>query len=265
MNFRPAGFFRQRMFRIAAVIVAILALGAVAQVVIPSADSLSDAECQADSSAVAMIDTTAVDTIIPSPFIPLSDSDLDQVAEKLGIETAAMKAVVQIEAGKTHRGFDDSGRPLVNFDLSVFRRMAAKNKVNLQKYTNTHPTVFHRTDAAKYGSHQAAAHARLEQALTIDSVTAIEGTFWGMFQIGGFNWKLCGTESPQQFMELMSRSERDQLDLFCEFITRSGLLQHLKSKNWRAFARGYNGPAYAKRGYHTRLANTYNKFKKETE
>lgn len=78
-----------------------------------------------------------------------------------------------------------------------------------------------------------------------------------MFQIGGFNWKKCGAESIDDFVERMSRSERDQLDLFAEFITRAGLLKHLQNKNWAAFARGYNGPSYASRGYHTRMASAY--------
>ena len=61
----------------------------------------------------------------------------------------------------------------------------------------------------------------------------------------------------------MSRSERDQLELFGEFITRSGLLPSLKAKNWSAFARGYTGPGYAARGYHRRLASSYAKHRRK--
>ena len=192
---------------------------------------------------------------------PLQESDYAEVAAQLGVEVAAMKAVVEIEAGKSHQGFWDDGKPLINFDLPVFRKMAARHKVNLSKYTKSHPVVFARPNIARYGSQQAAVQARLDQAMDIDSVSAIEGTFWGMFQIGGFNWRQCGTSSPQQFLELMSRSERDQLELFAEFISRAGLLPALKQKNWAAFARGYNGPSYAARGYHKRLAAAYNKYK----
>ena len=190
---------------------------------------------------------------------PLTEKDYEELAADLGVEVAAMKAVVEIEAGREHKGFWAEGKPLINFDLSVYRRMAARHNVNLSKYTSSHPLVFSRPDTKRFGSQQAAVQARLDQAFEIDSVSAIEGTFWGMFQIGGFNWRQCGTESPQQFMELMSRSERDQLELFCEFITRTGLLPALKAKNWSAFARGYNGPSYASRGYHTRLAAAYKK------
>ena len=192
---------------------------------------------------------------------PLTDRDYEEVASELGIEVAAMKAVVDIEAGRAHRGFWAEGKPLINFDLSVYRTMAARHKINLAKYTNTHPLIFNRPDTKRFGSQQAAVQARLDQAMEIDSVSAIEGTFWGMFQIGGFNWRQCGTDSPLEFMELMSRSERDQLALFGEFITRTGLLPYLKEKNWSAFARGYNGPSYAARGYHTRLASAYSKYK----
>lgn len=200
------------------------------------------------------------DTVIPSG--PLTEKDFREVAAELGVEVAAIKAVVDIEAGRTHKGFWADGKPLLNFDLSVYRQMAARHKLNLSKYTRSHSEIFNRPNISRYGSQQGAVQARFDRAASIDSVTAIEGTFWGMFQIGGFNWRQCGTSSPQEFYRLMKRSERDQLELFAEFITRAGLLPALKAKNWSAFARGYNGPSYASRGYHTRMAAAYNKHKK---
>ena len=207
-------------------------------------------------------DTVYVSLIAPDSLRhgPLTERDYEEVAAQLGVDVAAMKAVVEIEAGREHKGFWKEGHPLINFDLAVYRKMAKRHGVNLTKYTASHPAIFNRPSIAKYGSQQAAVQARLDQALSIDTVSAIEGTFWGMFQIGGFNWRQCGAESPQDFARLMSRSERDQLELFAEFVSRTGLLPHLKSKNWAAFARGYNGPSYARRRYHTRLAQAYKKY-----
>ncbi|MDE6369252.1 MAG: N-acetylmuramidase family protein [Muribaculaceae bacterium] len=189
----------------------------------------------------------------------LTESDYEEVARDLGVEVAAIKAIVDIETGHIHRGFNPDDSPVINFDLNVFRTMAARRKIPLANYVKTHPLVFERPDARRFGSQQAAQHQRLAQAMDIDTVAAIQGTFWGMFQIGGFNWQRCGTSSPQEFADLMSRNERDQLNLFAEFIKTSGLLKHLSSKNWSAFARGYNGPSYASHGYHTRLASAYKK------
>jgi hypothetical protein len=191
----------------------------------------------------------------------LTEEDYIEVAEELGVEVATIKAVVEIEAGKEHKGFAND-KPIINFDLSVFRSMAARNGVKLAKYSKSHHVVFSRPNIQKYGSYQAAQHARLESAMSIDSLTAIQGTFWGMFQIGGFNWKKCGATTPSEFVHLMSRSERDQLELFAEFIRNTGLQQYLVKKNWSAFAKGYNGPSFAARGYHTRLATAYNKYRK---
>lgn len=193
----------------------------------------------------------------------LTEEDFKEVAEELGVEVAAIKAVVEIEAGKSHNGFWAENKPLINFDLTMFRRMAQRNKVNISKYTKSHAVVFARPNSTRYGSQQAAQQARLDAARTIHDLSAIQGTFWGMFQIGGFNWKKCGAESADQFVELMSRSERDQLELFANFVKNTGLLKYLKAKNWSAFARGYNGPGYAARGYHTRMANAYARYKKQ--
>lgn len=193
--------------------------------------------------------------LLPDTITTLTEEDFKEVAARLGVDVAAIKAVVEIEAGPAHEGFAAPGKPLVNFDLAMFRRFATRRDVNLAKYSKSHALVF----ASSRGS-QERAHRRLEAAKSINHAAAIEGTFWGMFQIGGFNWKKCGAKSLDDFVERMSRSERDQLDMFADFISNAGLLTSLKNKDWARFARGYNGPGYAKRGYHTRMAKAYARY-----
>lgn len=206
-------------------------------------------------------------TFLPQPRQvrsgPLTDDDYTEVAADLGIEAAAIRAVVDIETGHYHKGFNADGSTVINFDLPVFRRAAARRGIDLSKYADSE--ALKSVNTAKYGSQQAAQHARLDAAMAIDSVAAIESTFWGMFQIGGFNWKLCGAASRDEFVERMTRSEYDQLSLFANYIRNTGLLTHLKNKNWATFSRIYNGPSYAARGYHTRMAAAYNKYKNKTK
>ena len=146
----------------------------------------------------------------------LTERDFEEVAAELGVEVAAIKAVTEIEAGPSHNGFWSEGKPIINFDLNVYRTRAAKRKINLKKYAKSHSVIFNRPNTARYGSQQAAQQARLDAAMKIDSISAIEGTFWGMFQIGGFNYQRCGTKSHADFVHRMSRSERDQLALHAE-------------------------------------------------
>lgn len=198
-------------------------------------------------------------------YTTLTDSDYIEVAQALEIETAAIKAVVEIETGGSHEGFFEPGKPVVNFDLSVFRKFAARHKINLAKYAKSHAVVFAAPNVKRYGSRHAAQWARLESAMQIDSATAIEGTFWGMFQLGGFNWKQCGAASMGVFVDRMCFSERAQLDLFVDFLCTRDLVRYLRSRNWAAFARGYNGASYKSHNYDQRLARAYAKYKKEEE
>lgn len=222
-------------------------------------------EAKAETESEEFLDTDTLTHPHPPMLLTverLTERDYIEVANRLGVEPEAIKAVVDIEAGKEHRGFFKPGLPLINFDLTMFRKFAGKSGINLAKYNRTHAAVFNRPNARAHGSTQAAQQHRLRTARSIDDETAVMGTFWGMFQIGGFNWKLCGAKDIDDFVDRMSRSERDQLELFANFLVSTGLDQPLKAKNWAAFARGYNGPSYARRGYHTRMAAAYARHKR---
>lgn len=194
-------------------------------------------------------------------FSRLSEEDFIEVAEELGVEPAAIKAVVDIEAGRAHEGFYQPGKPIINFDLSMYRKFAPRHGVSLSAARKKHPEIFSRPNTRRYGSYQAAQYARLDAARSIDKASALESAFWGMFQIGGFNWKLCGCASVEEFVEKMSRSERDQLELFAQLIKNCGMLEPLQHKQWLKFALKYNGPKAKARGYHTRMASSYARHK----
>ncbi len=213
-----------------------------------------------ESIDTVLTDSIAIPTDIEQQSTRLTEKDYREVAQELGVDVAAIKAVVTVEAGHAHEGFCAPGLPIINFDLSVFKQFARKRGVNLSKYSRSHSVVFARPNTRKYGSYQKAQYARLNAAKQISHNAAIEGTMWGMFQIGGFNWKICETSSLDEFVKLMSTSEREQLNLFAKLIKNTGMLPALRAKNWSKFASKYNGPSYARRGYHTKLARAYAKF-----
>ena len=190
----------------------------------------------------------------------LTEDDFIQAAKELGVEVATIKAVVQVEAGPSGKGFSEVGVPLINFDFSLFQTFTRRKGIRLSKFKKSNPTVFAPLNRRKYGSTQKAQFARLDSGMEIDSVAALEATFWGMFQIGGFNWKKCGCASVNEFVDLMSTSEHDQLELFVRYILSRNLEGYLQAKNWAGFALRYNGKSYARRGYHNRLARAYRKF-----
>lgn len=210
-------------------------------------------------------ETLPVETLVPdsveaadaeSRYSTLSEADFQLIARQLGVEVPAIKAVVLIEAGNDMEGFWAPGIPVINFSPTMYSRYCGKVSGHKIK------------DAAVpeglkgYGLKQ---WTQLVNARKSNAEAADMGTFWGMFQIGGFNYKFCGCKSAEEMGRRMCLSELEQLELFAAFITNAGMLDDLKNKNWRGFARKYNGSSYAKRGYHTRMANAYAKFKKEAQ
>lgn len=234
--------------------------------------ALADSTAISDTIAISVVEAIVVDTSITIDSITgdtiaqipmrLSEEDYQIVAERLGIEVAVIKAVVEVEAGHAHCGFGEENLPIINFDVKIFKRFASRNGIDLSSYRKTHAVVFSKPDIRKYGSKQAAQWARFNAACEIDSITSIEGTFWGMFQIGGFNWKKCGASSISEFYKAMCESEHAQLEAFANFLVSCNMVEALKKKNWNQFAYRYNGPKYKSRGYHTKLARAYRKHSK---
>ena len=201
------------------------------------------------------LDSSLFHSFEKSPY--LEEEDFVRVAEELGVEVAAIKAVIEVEAGRSLSGLTPDGEPIVNYSARTFLKKAAKRGVNLLKAKKEHPKAF--TNPSRSSSEN---FARLSEAMAVDTVAAVESDFWGMFQIGGFNYKKCGAETHSEFARRMSASEHEQLELFAQFLKHGGMVDAIRNRNWRKFASIYNGPSYAARGYHRRLAAAYAKYKK---
>ncbi|MDE6697394.1 MAG: N-acetylmuramidase family protein [Muribaculaceae bacterium] len=182
----------------------------------------------------------------------LTEEDFKLVADELGVEVAAIKAVVKIEAGAKLEGFWAPGVPVANYVQSLFNKYNSKTKGRKIKDAKV-PSGLTGYALKEWTS--------LTNARKINADAADMGTYWGMFQIGGFNYKLCGCQSVEEMVAKVCESEFSQLEMFAVFIRNAGMLPALQKKDWTTFARKYNGPSYAKRGYHTRMAKEYANFK----
>ena len=100
-------------------------------------------------------------------------------------------------------------------------------------------------------------HQRLASATNYDRTSALESCSWGIGQVMGYHWYNLGYDSIQDFVNAMYKDEESQLEAMCRYIEINGLVDALKNKDWKAFALGYNGKAYAKNNYDTKLANAY--------
>lgn len=179
-------------------------------------------------------------------------------AKLLGVETAALRAVIEVECKGS--GFNADGTPVILFERHVFyRRLRAINWLTKSiEWSQQHPDICN-PDSGGYGKYSEQ-HQKLERASTLNRDVALESCSWGIGQVMGYHWKLLGCPSLQNFINAMYKDEVSQLEAMCRYIKVTGLIKALKNRDWKAFARGYNGAAYAKNDYDVKLANAYKKW-----
>lgn len=180
----------------------------------------------------------------------LTGADFVRASKKLMCSVAAIKAVSEVESNGG--GFLPTGEPVILFERHIFSRRTNK------RFDGIAPDISNPLPGG-YGA-VLLQHKRLQRAVALDRNAALMSASWGMFQIMGFNYPLCGFNSLQGFVNAMYESEGRQLDAFVNYIIASRLDDELRELRWADFARKYNGPAYAKNKYDIKMAAAYKRF-----
>lgn len=92
-----------------------------------------------------------------------------------------------------------------------------------------------------------------------DPDAALGACSWGKFQVLGLHWSKLGYASPWELAHSLIASEAAHYELFARYIETFGLKDELQrvsgdAEDCAPFALGYNGPAYKRFAYHTRIA-----------
>lgn len=191
----------------------------------------------------------------------ITENRYKKSAEKIGCEVATLKAVATVESNGS--GFQSDGTPTILFEPHIFWKQLKLNGINPEELLKKDPSLsdilYPVWGSKPYGKYSLQSN-RLERASKINREAALMSTSYGLFQIMGFNWNLCGVSSLQDFINAMYKNEDSHLDMFDDYIVNSGLDDELKNKDWKGFARGYNGSSYTKNNYDKKLKEAYNKF-----
>lgn len=176
----------------------------------------------------------------------------------LRCEVNAVRAVGLIEAG-VQGAFLETGEPVILFERHVFdRRTGGRFRgATVAGAENESWGLVSWPNPGGYGPTRVQ-HRRLAAAVALDRDAALESASWGLFQILGENHEQCGYPELQRFITAMYRSVDDHLRAFVQFIRHDArLVDAIRARDWRAFARIYNGPAFESHNYHGRLAEAY--------
>lgn len=171
------------------------------------------------------------------------------IAVKLDVDPISVLAVAEVESNGSHDLPD--GRPKILFEAHQFSARTGG------RFDATHPRISSPVwDRSLYVG-GAGEYGRLEAAMGLDREAALKSTSWGLFQIMGFNHKAAGFATVDAFVDFIKGPDDADMEAFINFVRANPpILRALREKDWKEFARHYNGPG-AVASYSAKMADAY--------
>lgn len=223
-------------------------------------------------------DIPGLDFLVSYTGETIADADYEAAAKELGCEVEVIKSIARQETGKLEAlglgAFDKSHRPTILYERHIFSRITSgvfdARYPDLSSAKEYLAGTAKSKDGKKFddGEHYGMfswQYKRLAKASLLDKEAAIQACSWGKFQVLGINYKICGFSSAVAFAKAMCKSEKEHLNVMVAFCKGNKLEPALKSRNWQAIAKTYNGPKYKRNKYDTELEAHYNAFKRTNE
>lgn len=183
-------------------------------------------------------------------------ADIESAAASLRCEVAALRAVLAVESRGA--GFDAKRRPIILFEPHVFwRNLSDDQQVNAWK----EGLAYEKWGAKPYPKTSDGNYDRLARAIVINEECAYRAVSIGMGQVLGENYEAAGHLSATEMFRAAREGEAAQLGHMIGFIKHNRLDDELRRKDWKGFARGYNGPGQVEK-YSRLLAKQYVKWAK---
>jgi len=189
----------------------------------------------------------------------ITDADLILASIELNVDLAVIKAIKEVESGGI--GIQN-GIPTMLFEGHIFWQRLQARKINPNNYVKGNENILYPKWTKRYytGKNQGE-YERLKKAIQINEAAAYESASYGLFQIMGNSYRMCGYSSAKEMFQKMCQNTDNHLDAFIKFITAKNIIPYLRTKNWKKIAYMYNGAAYAQNNYHIKLELAYNKYK----
>jgi len=191
---------------------------------------------------------------------PMSEAGMAAALSAMGLDPVAdlpvLWSVLTVESRGF--GFQPDRRPKILFERHIFHRETGG------RFAGAAPDLCAPSGGGYIGG--APEYERLGRALAllkaagVQPEAALRSASWGMGQVMGFNAIAAGFGSAADMVARMCEGEDAQLLAMARFIAANRLNRHLASRDWAAFARGYNGPEFWKNQYDVKLKGAYDRF-----
>jgi hypothetical protein len=179
----------------------------------------------------------------------LSRTGFSMTGQALAVKAPEIWSVLSVETSGC--GFLADRRPQILFERHFFHRLT---------HGRFDDGDISDRKAGGYGAGGAHQYVRLARAMALDRTAALKSASWGLGQIMGDNFALAGFADVETMVAAMVDSEDAQLAGVAAFLKSSKLDAPLQAHDWASFARGYNGPDFAKNHYDASLRGEFQKY-----
>jgi hypothetical protein len=182
---------------------------------------------------------------------PLTQDGVNTIVESSGVGLPELWSVLSVETSGC--GYMPDRRPKILFERHVFSRLTG------HQFDADDPDISQPT-AGGYGQPGPHQYDRLNAAMQLDRTAGLKSASWGLGQIMGENFSEAGFGHVDDMVAAMVASEDYQLRAMVNFMKTMKLIDTLRTHNWAAFARRYNGPNYAANNYDGLLEHFYERY-----
>lgn len=191
----------------------------------------------------------------------LTSQDVVNAAKEINVPVESVQAIMDVETNG--HGFDSMGHPTFLFEPHKFYEQLSSNKTLLNLAIKQGLAYKSWKGPGSYPKTVAARWDQFQKACMIDETAAISAASWGLGQIMGSEFEEAGYESPEEMVASFADSEGEQVLGMVRLIKHRGLDADMRRfpqlSAAEHFALRYNGKAYAKNSYHTKIVSAWNR------
>jgi hypothetical protein len=196
-----------------------------------------------------------------------SEAAFAAVADRLQIDIRSIKAFAKVESGP-HGAFIQSlpGKPpVILFERHKFHQFTDGRYDQATVTINDQIYYLSSVNAGGYGP-VSIQHEKLDAAIKLNRDAALRSCSWGLFQLMGFNYLVCGFYSIQNMINAMYLNVDKHLEAFANFVVNNhktiegkSLIAALRESppDFKTAALIYNGPKQAQYGYETKFRKAF--------
>ena len=180
---------------------------------------------------------------------------VEKRAKELGVEYAALAAVIQVESnGVAGSMIGNRFEPTIRYEGHYFDKLCPPSVRDAARKAGVSAKE---AGVIKNPASQVDRWKLVLKATSFDTSAAYQSVSYGVGQVMGSHWKVLGFKSVDDLVSLARSGFDGQVQLMIKFIKHFGLADELERLDWSGFARGYNGKNYRKNAYDTNMAKAY--------